>query len=190
MERLRLGFAMTGSFCTWAKVLPLMKRLTETYDVYPILSPIGYTSDNRFGKAADWIEKIEEICGREIWHTIEQVEPIGPKNLLDVMAIVPCTGNTLGKLANGITDNSVCMAAKASLRNHNPLVLAVSTNDALGASARNIGALMNAKNIFFVPMAQDDPCGKPASIVARFETVEDAIASALLGRQLQPVYSG
>lgn len=107
MERLRLGMAMTGSFCTWAKVLPVMKRLAETYEVYPILSPIGYVSDNRFGKAADWISQIEEICGRDIWHTIEQVEPIGPKNLLDVMAIVPCTGNTLGKLANGITDNTV-----------------------------------------------------------------------------------
>lgn len=188
MEKPRLGFAMTGSFCTWAKVLPVMEELTKTYEVYPILSPVGYTSDNRFGKATDWVAKIQAICGREIWHTLEAVEPIGPKNLLDALAIVPCTGNTLGKLANGINDTPVTMAAKSNLRNGCPLVLAVSTNDGLGASARNIGALMNAKNVYFVPMGQDDPAGKPASIVAHFDQVAPAIAKALEGKQLQPLY--
>lgn len=107
MERLRLGFALTGSFCTWAKVMPVLRLLAQTYDIFPILSPIGYLSDNRFGCAKDWQEQLEEICGRPVWHTIEQVEPIGPKNLLDATVVVPCTGNTLGKLANGITDTSV-----------------------------------------------------------------------------------
>lgn len=188
MEKKRLGFAMTGSFCTWAKVTPIMEQLTEQYEIYPILSPISYESDNRFGKAADWIAKIERICGREIWHTIEQVEPIGPQKLIDLLLVAPCTGNTLGKLAGGITDTCVTMACKSNLRNANPLVLAISTNDGLGAAARNIGAMMNAKNVYFVPMAQDDPKGKPTSLVACFETIEATLSAALEGRQKQPIY--
>ncbi|MCI8648932.1 MAG: dipicolinate synthase subunit B [Anaerotruncus sp.] len=188
MEKKKLGFALTGSFCTWAKVVPILEQLTEKYEVFPILSPIGYVSDNRFGKAADWIARIETACKRKVWHTIEQVEPIGPRNLLDLMAVVPCTGNTLGKLANGITDTGVTMACKASLRNGNPLVLAISTNDALGASARNIGVLMNAKNVYLVPMSQDDPQGKPASLVAHFQLLDDTLEAAQQGKQLQPVF--
>ena len=189
MDKLKLGFAMTGSFCTWAKVLPVMEELAGTYDVFPILSPISYVSDNRFGKAADWIERIERACGRKVWHTIEEVEPIGPKNLLDARVIVPCTGNTLGKLANGVNDTPVTMAAKSNLRNGNPLLLAVSTNDALSGSARNIGVLMNAKNVYFVPMSQDDPVKKPTSVVAHFDKVGAALEAALAGKQLQPVYA-
>ena len=187
MERLRLGFALTGSFCTWAKIMPVLEQLAQIYDVYPILSPIGFASNNRFGRASDWQMQIEKICGRPIWHTIEQVEPIGPKNLLDALAVVPCTGNTLAKLASGLSDNCTTMSVKSTLRNQHPVVLAVSTNDALGASARNIGTLMNAKNIYFVPMSQDDPHGKPASMVAHFDLVADTIAAALTGKQLQPL---
>lgn len=188
MEKKKLGFGMTGSFCTWSKVVPIMAQLSELYDILPILSPTAYTSDNRFGKATDWIKQIEEICKKKIFHTIEQVEPIGPKNLIDIMAIVPCTGNTLAKLANGITDTSVSMAAKSNLRNANPLVVAVSTNDALSGSARNIGTLMNTKNIYFVPMSQDDPIHKPTSVVAHFDQLAATIESALKGSQQQPVY--
>ena len=188
MGKKKLGFAMTGSFCTWERVLPVLKQLAEIYEVTPILSPISYCSDNRFGKAEDWKEKIEQICQNKIWHTIEQVEPIGPKKLLDALAIVPCTGNTLGKLANGVNDTPVTMAAKSNLRNGNPLILAVSTNDALSGSARNIGALMNMKQVYFVPMSQDDPKNKPASAVAHFDCVIPAIEAALQGRQIQPVW--
>ena len=179
---------MTGSFCTWAKALPVMEQLAKTYDVIPILSPISCISDNRFGKAVDWIRQIEEICGKKIWHTIEQVEPIGPKNLLDIMLIVPCTGNPLGKIANGINDTPVTMASKSNLRNGNPLVIAVSTNDALSSSARNIGSLMNVKNVYFVPMKQDDPIRKPTSMVADFSKVEATMKAALEHRQIQPLF--
>lgn len=188
MEKHKLGFAVTGSFCTWSKAIPAMERLTEKWEVYPIFSAASYTTDSRFGKAADWIEKVEKICGRPILHTLTEVEPIGPKKLVDMMVVAPCTGNTLGKLACGITDSSVTLACKASLRNGNPLLLAVSTNDALGASAKNIGMLMNAKNIYFAPMAQDDPQGKPASMVARFDRLEEAVEAAFQGRQIQPLY--
>ena len=190
MERTKLGFAMTGSFCTWAKVVEVMERLAQAYEIYPILSPISCQSNNRFGNAQDWIQRIEGICGRQVWRTIEDVEPIGPKNLLDLLLIAPCTGNTLGKLAGGITDTCVLMAAKANLRNGNPLVLAVSTNDALGTSARNIGLLMNAKNIYLTPMAQDAPEKKPSSLVARFDRIPETLEAALQGRQLQPVLEG
>ena len=188
MGKKRLGFAMTGSFCTWSSVIPQMEKLTEFYEIYPGGGGGSYCSDNRFGKAADWIERVEEICGRKIWHTIEEVEPIGPKNLLDLLLIAPCTGNTLGKLANGINDTPVTMAAKSSLRNGNPLILAVSTNDALGGSAQNIGRLMNVKQVYFVPMAQDDPKNKPTSAVAFFDLIAPTLLSAASGEQIQPVW--
>lgn len=188
MKKKRVGFALTGSFCTWEQAVKTMKELSATYDILPILSPISCVSNNKFGKAEDWIAQIEEICGCKALKTIEEVEPIGPKKLVDIMAIVPCTGNTLGKLAAGINDSPVTMAAKSNLRNGNPLVLAVSTNDALSGSARNIGTLLNTKNVYFVPMAQDDPLHKPASVVAKFDRVGDTIACALGGRQCQPVY--
>lgn len=188
MNRKTVGFAMTGSFCTWSRVLPIMEKLSEQYDLIPILSDISYHCDSRFGKAEDWIERIERACKREICRTIETAEPIGPKNLVDAMLVAPCTGNTLAKLALGITDTSVTMACKASLRNGNPLVLAVSTNDALGASARNIGTLLNAKNVYFVPFAQDDPIHKPTSMVACFDKIEETLEMALSGNQIQPMF--
>ena len=186
-DKKRLGFALCGSFCTFKKVLAEMEKLSEIYDITPIMSEGASSIDSRFGKAEDFIRKITEICGKEPITTIAGAEPIGPKALLDVLLIEPCTGNTIGKLANGITDTAVTMAAKAHLRNGRPLVIAVSTNDALGASARNIGTLLNAKNVYFVPMGQDFPEGKPASMVAHFEKSAEAIESALSGKQLQPV---
>lgn len=186
-DKIRLGFAMCGSFCTFKLVLEELERLSKDYDITPIMSQGAAFTDTRFGKAEDFRRRVAEICGREPITTIADAEPIGPRALLDVLVIEPCTGNTLGKLANGITDTPVTMAAKAHLRNGRPLVLAVSTNDALGASARNIGTLMNAKNIFFVPMRQDSPLGKPASLVADFSETAAAIKSALEGRQTQPL---
>ena len=186
-DKIRLGFAMCGSFCTFKLVLEELERLAKDYDITPIMSQGAAFTDTRFGKAEDFRRRVAEICGREPITTIADAEPIGPRALLDVLVIEPCTGNTLGKLANGITDTPVTMAAKAHLRNGRPLVLAVSTNDALGASARNIGALMNAKNIFFVPMRQDSPRGKPTSLVADFSETAAAIKSALEGRQTQPL---
>ena len=186
-DKIRLGFAMCGSFCTFKLVLEELERLAKDYDITPIMSQGAAFTDTRFGKAEDFRRRVAEICGREPITTIADAEPIGPRALLDVLVIEPCTGNTIGKLANGITDTPVTMAAKAHLRNGRPLVLAVSTNDALGASARNIGTLMNAKNIFFVPMRQDSPRGKPASLVADFSETAAAIKSALEGRQTQPL---
>lgn len=186
-DKIRLGFAMCGSFCTFKLVLEELERLAKDYDITPIMSQGAAFTDTRFGKAEDFRRRVAEICGREPITTIADAEPIGPRALLDVLVIEPCTGNTLGKLANGITDTPVTMAAKAHLRNGRPLVLAVSTNDALGASARNTGTLMNAKNIFFVPMRQDSPRGKPASLVADFSETAAAIKSALEGRQTQPL---
>ena len=158
------------------------------FDVLPIMSEISYTSDTRFGKAADFNEQIKNITGKDIIHTIAGAEPIGPKGLIDILIIAPCTGNTIGKLANGITDTPVTMAAKAHLRNGKPLVIAVSTNDALGASAQNIGSLFNRKNVYFVPMRQDDYIKKPTSLVAEFDLITDTVIEAMRGKQLQPVF--
>lgn len=188
-DKIRLGFALCGSFCTFKKVLEEMELLAKDYDITPIMSEGAASIDSRFGKSEDFIRRITEICGKAPITTVAGAEPIGPKALLDVLLIEPCTGNTLGKLANGITDTAVTMAAKAHLRNGRPLVIAVSTNDALGASAQNIGRLMNAKNVYFVPMSQDNPMAKPASMVAHFEKSADAIKSALEGKQLQPFFS-
>ena len=186
-EKIRLGFAVCGSFCTFKRVLEELEKLAKEYDITPIMSSGAAFTDTRFGKAEDLRRRINEICGKEPITTIAGAEPIGPQALLDVLVIEPCTGNTLGKLANGITDTAVTMAAKAHLRNGRPVVLAVSTNDALGASARNIGTLMNAKNIYFVPMRQDAPQVKPASVVANFAKTGAAIKAALEGKQVQPV---
>ncbi len=187
-EKLRLGFALCGSFCTFKKVLSEMEELAKEYEVIPIMSEGAANTDTRFGSAEDFRREIERITGKKPITTIREAEPIGPKALLDVLLIEPCTGNTLGKLAGGITDTAVTMAAKAHLRNGRPVVIAVSTNDALGASAKNIGLLINSKNIYFVPMRQDSPEGKPCSMVADFGKSGDAIKAALGGRQTQPVY--
>ncbi len=189
MSNATVGFALCGSFCTFKKVIPQMKKLVdEGYKVIPIMSYTAYNTDTRFGKAMDFNKEIEEICKTEIVHTITGAEPIGPKELLDALVIAPCTGNTLGKLANGISDTSVTLATKAHLRNQRPVIIAVSTNDALGTSAKNIGLLMNSKNIYFVPMEQDDYINKPNSIVANFKYIPDTVREVLATKvQPQPI---
>jgi len=184
----RIGFALTGSFCTLAAVIPQLEKLTEEgAEVFPIVSSAVAQTDTRFGKAADWLEKLHRITGQVIWKSIVEVEPIGPKGLLDLLIIAPCTGNTLAKLALGITDSPVTMAAKAQLRNQRPVLLGISTNDALGANASQLGKLLNKPHIFFIPFAQDDPAKKPNSMVAKMELLLESAQMALEGKQLQPV---
>ena len=190
MSKSNVGFALCGSFCTFKKVIPQIEALVSLgYIVIPIMSGVSYSTDTRFGKAEDFIKQIEDITGKKIIHTICGAEPIGPKMLLDALVIAPCTGNTLGKMANGITDTSVTLSAKAHLRNSRPVIIAVSTNDALGAAAKNIGLLMNSKNIYFVPMRQDDPLNKPNSIVADFTKIPETLDFVLTnGKQNEPLY--
>lgn len=191
MDQTTIGFALTGSFCTFSAILPVMDALVQTgANVIPILSPTASMTDTRFGKAAYWHEQLFTLTQNEPITTIAQAEPIGPKKLLDILVIAPCTGNSIGKMANGITDTCVTMAAKAHLRNERPLLIGVSTNDALGASAANIGKLLNTKNVYFIPMKQDDAQNKPRSVVADFDQTLLAVKSALLGRQLQPILCG
>ena len=188
MNAKKLGFALCGSFCTLERTLQTMEELAaQGWEIQPIMSPITYRTDTRFGTAEQWRSRVEALCGRPIWHTIPQVEPIGPRALLDLLLVAPCTGNTLGKLACGITDTPVTMAVKAHLRNLRPVVLAVSTNDGLGASARNIGTLLNCRNFYFVPFAPDDPLHKEASLVADLSRTQETLLAALQGRQLQPL---
>lgn len=184
---MNVGFAMCGSFCTYSKVFPIMELLSRDYRITPIFSEASYTIDSRFGTAKDNIDTAREICGTPPLHTIPQVEPIGPKKLFDILLVAPCTGNTLAKLAHGIADGPVTMAVKSHLRNGRPVLLAVSTNDALGAAAENIGKLMARKYFYFVPYGQDDACRKPTSMVADFTRIPQALDAALDGRQLQPV---
>ena len=191
MEQPRVGFALTGSFCTLDKALLAMEETAAAYpNIVPILSETTGSTDTRFGRGADFRQAAEEICGHRAVESIREAEPIGPKQLLDVLVIAPCTGNTLAKLAAGIADTAVTMAAKAHLRNGGPLVLAVATNDGLAGAAPNLGALLGRKNVYFVPFGQDDCQGKPASLVADFSRVPDAVDAALRGEQLQPVLLG
>ncbi len=183
-----VGFALCGSFCTFKEVFKEIEKLVETgYEVLPIMSENSYTLDTRFGDAKHWIARFKEITGNKIIHTIPEAEPIGPKKLLDALIIAPCTGNTLAKLANGITDSCVTLAAKAHLRNARPLILAPSTNDALANASKNIGSLLNYKNIYFVPFGQDSFQNKPNSMVADFSLIPETIEAALHGKQLQPI---
>ena len=184
---MNIGFAMCGSFCTFSKVFPIMEQLTQNFKVIPILSNASQTIDSRFGEAASFIAFAERICNRSVIRTIQEAEPIGPKQLLDALVIAPCTGNTLAKLAHGIADGPVTMAAKSHLRNGRPVIIAVSTNDALGAAAENIGKLLARKNYYFVPFRQDDSENKPTSMVADFAKIPEAVAAALEGKQLQPI---
>lgn len=186
-EPLRIGIALTGSFCTLHRVFEVLEPMAGQYALYPIMSPIVYETNTRFGTAAHFRERLEQLCGRPIWHTIPEVEPIGPKKLLDALIIAPCTGNTLAKLALGVTDAAVTMAAKSILRNNRPVIIGLSTNDALSGSAKNIGALQALRNYYFVPYGQDDADTKPRSCVAHFELMADTLAAALEGRQLQPL---
>ena len=184
----RIGFALCGSFCTFDRVIAVLEQMTGAgMDVWPIMSETAAATDTRFGRAADFRARIEQACGHPIVRNIHDAEPIGPKKLLDVLVIAPCTGNTLGKLAAGIADSAVTLAAKAHLRNERPVVVAVSTNDALAGNAANIGALLNRRGYYFVPMTQDDPEKKPRSIVACMERIPETVEAALSGCQLQPI---
>lgn len=183
-----VGIAITGSFCTFDKVLKEIEVLKEKgANLIPVFSDHAADMDNRFWKAEEYRQKIEEITGNKGIYTIQEAEPIGPRAYLDVLLIAPCTGNTLAKLCNGITDTAVLMAAKAHLRNGKPLVISVSTNDALGINFKNIGALMAMKNIYFVPFGQDDHVKKPNSMIAKVDLIEDTLLAAMEGRQIQPV---
>lgn len=183
-----IGFGLTGSHCTYDEVLPEMKRLIEEgARVIPIVTYTVKSTDTRFGDAVDWLAKIREITGEEIIDSIPAAEPFGPQKTLDVMVIAPCTGNSTSKLANALTDNAVLMAAKATMRNSRPVVVAISTNDGLGLNAANIAKLLASKNIYFVPFGQDNPHGKPNSLVAKMDLLKDACEAALDGMQLQPL---
>ena len=187
-ETKRIGFAVCGSFCTFSRVMKEVRGLVDMgYDVYPIMSEQAYLTDTRFGKAEDFRNFLKEVTGREIITSIKGAEPIGPKAFLDALIIAPCTGNTIAKLANSVTDSVVTMAAKANLRNERPLVIAVSTNDGLCGNAQNIGKLLSRRNVYFVPFGQDDPAGKPTSMIADYSLLPAAIDAALEGRQLQPI---
>jgi dipicolinate synthase subunit B len=184
----RIGFALTGSHCTLEAVMPEMEKImAEGAEIYPVISPAVDQSDTHFGDATEWKTRIVKLTGRKLINNIVSAEPIGPKKLLDAYLVVPCTGNTLAKLANGITDTAVLMGAKAMLRNQRPVILAISTNDGLGLNAKNIGVLLNTKNVYMVPFGQDSPFTKPNSLVARVGLVLPTLLYALEGRQLQPV---
>ena len=189
MKKATIGFAMCGSFCTFSKAFEQMKKLADSgFDISPIMSDNAFSTDTRFGKAEDMVKKAEEISGKKVIASVTGAEPIGPKNMCDLLVIAPCTGNTLAKLANGVTDTPVTMAAKSHLRVLKPVLLCAATNDALGASAQNIGRLLNTKNIYFVPLKQDDPEKKPNSLVADFSELEACVINALAGKQTQPVF--
>ena len=188
MNGKKLGFALCGSFCTLERTLKTMAELAAAgWEIQPIMSPITYETDTRFGAAEQWRDRVEGLCGRPIWHTVPQVEPIGPRKLLDILLVAPCTGNTLGKLANGITDTPTTMAVKATLRTNKPVVLSISSNDALGANAKNVGIALNTKNLYLVPFGQDAPDNKPHSLIADVSLILPTIEKALNHEQIQPV---
>ena len=183
-----IGYAICGSFCTHSHSLEILKKLSELYDIVPILSFNTYLTDTRFGKANDLMSSIKKITGKEPICSIEAAEPLGPKIKLDALIIAPCTGNTLAKLAHGITDTPVTMAAKAHMRNNRPVIIALATNDAMSANLANIGYLLNRKNVYFVPMRQDEPVSKPHSLVCDFSRLIKTYESAMSGEQLRPLF--
>ena len=182
-----IGFALCGSFCTYAQVFPVMEQLSKEHTVIPIFSYAASQTDSRFGAASDFLRQAEAICGCPPLLTMPDVEPIGPRKLLDLLVIAPCTGNTLAKLAHSIADTPVTMAAKSHLRNGMPIVIAVSTNDGLAGAAENIGKLLGKKNYYFVPFGQDDPAKKPTSLIADFARIPETLTQAARGQQLQPL---
>ena len=187
MKQTRIGFALCGSFCNHPKLLTIFEELSAEYPLIPILSENAARYDTRFGTAAELLARVERAAGRSAIRTIVEAEPFGPQDMADVLVIAPCTGNTLARLAHGITDGTVTMAAKSHLRNGKPVVLAPATNDGLSASAPNIAALLNRKHYYFVPFGQDDPQGKPTSLVANFSLLVPTIEHALRGEQVQPL---
>ena len=187
-EGVKIGFVLTGSFCTFKKVIPKIKELKEKKaSIIPIMSYNAYNLDTKFGKAEDFIIEIENICENKIIHTIQGAEPIGPKGLTDIMIIAPCSGNTMAKLACDIIDTPATMAAKSHLRNNRPLVIAPSTNNGLSGNAENIGKLLNRNNYFFVPFKQDNPITKPRSVVFDSDYIIKTLEFALKGEQISPI---
>ena len=187
MEKKRVGLGLCGSYCTYEKLFAAAERLADRYELVPIMSDTAAETDSRFGTATEHIKKLMLLTGKKVVTTIVEAEPLGPAQPMDALLIAPCTGNTLAKLAHGITDSAVTMAAKAHLRNGRPLVIALSTNDGLSGSAENIARLLNRKSVYFVPFGQDDPRKKPNSLQADFSLLEDTLEAAMEGRQLQPV---
>lgn len=188
VEGINIGFALTGSFCTFDKIIDeIQKLVNEKANVIPIFSFNASNMDSRFGEAEEWVSRIEKITGNKSIKTIQDAEPIGPKGLLDILVIAPCTGNTIAKLANAITDTPVLMAAKAHLRGMKPIVIGISTNDGLGMNAKNLGVLLNSKHYYFVPFGQDSPFVKQNSLVARMEMILPTIELALENKQIQPM---
>lgn len=191
MRHETIGFALCGSFCTFERVFAALAELRKSYEaVIPIVSEAVALTDTRFGTAQAHLDRLRELCGREVLRTRTEVEPFGPQKTLDALVIAPCTGNTLAKLSAGIADSTVTLAAKAHLRNQKPVVLAISSNDALAAGAENLGRLLNRKHCYFVPFRQDSPEGKPASLVADLCLLTRTLDAALEGRQLQPILLG
>ena len=189
MSSTRLAFALCGSFCTFKEAIPQMEQLKKRgYDIVPIMSQNASSTDTRFGTAKEFKEKIEQISEKKLINTIKEAEPLGPKNMCDAMVIAPCTGNTLAKLCNGITDTSVTMAAKSMLRVGKPVVIALASNDALGISAQNLGKILNYRDVYTVPMEQDDVIKKPNSLVADFTKIYDTMELALKGIQIRPLF--
>ncbi len=188
MEGLTFGYALTGSFCTFDKSLKQIEYLlSKGISILPVMSFNAASVDTRFGKAESFIEKIEQLTGKKVIRSLEEAEPIGPKKLVDLMIVLPCTGNTLAKLASGIYDTPVTLAVKSHLRNERPVLLGVSTNDSLSTAAKNIGALLNYKHYYFIPMSQDSPETKPFSVVCDFEMTYKAALTALDGKQIEPI---
>jgi len=188
-KTINVGFAITGSFCTFGRILDELRFLTEEkkWDVTPIFSFTTAKTDTRFGKASDFRERVKEITGKEPIDSLVSAEPLGPKGLIDVIIVAPCTGNTLAKIAQAITDTPVTMAVKAHLRNDKPVVIALSSNDLLGLNLQNVGALLPVKNIFFVPFGQDDIFKKPKSLISDYSLIADTVEHALSGKQIQPL---
>lgn len=188
LQGMRIGFALTGSHCTLEEVMPYIRDLiTEGVLVYPIISQTVDETDTRYGSACRWKDMLWEITGNSVISSVVEAEPVGPGGLLDIVVVAPCTGNTMAKIANGIVDGPVLMAVKATLRNLRPVVLAISTNDGLGMNARNMGLLLNTKNIYMVPFGQDNPSGKPNSLIAKMDLIRDTVIMALQGKQIQPL---
>ncbi|MGE7601740.1 dipicolinate synthase subunit B [Peribacillus sp. NPDC097675] len=184
----RIGFGLTGSHCTYDSVFPEIEKLiNEGAEVIPVVTSTVQNTETRFGNGEDWVARIEQLTGNQAVDTIVKAEPLGPKLPLDCMVIAPMTGNSMSKMANALTDSPVLMAAKATMRNHRPVVVAISTNDALGLNGINLMRLMAAKDIYFVPYGQDNPEGKPSSMVARMSLIRDTIVAAIDGEQIQPV---
>lgn len=189
MDNMLIGYAFCGSFCTFSRSIPMMEGLcADGHELLPIMSDAAYSTDTRFGDAASIRNSIKAICGNDIIHTVADAEPLGPKIRLDLLIVAPCTGNTLAKLAGGITDTSVTMACKAHLRCDRPLLIALASNDAMSAGLENLARLLKRRSVYFVPLEQDDPVSKPHSLVARFERIPEAVTAAMEGRQLRPLF--